>query len=283
MPQHINMIKAHLILGFLGSGKTTFLKQVLKKPELKNDRILLVVNDYGLENYDARELGNDAVEVTGITNGCLCCSYKNQFEEILIQCAAREDIDRIFIEPSGLFIPDQVLNAFDREPVKSVINLEPITCIVDYHLLSKLWPPAIERLIEAGQIIVRNKLDKVSAEARKHLDERIKELNDHELIDFNEAVESFFCCEASGSRSFFDHESEYDHGIRFIQKFAGLEFRNHDELFSFLTKQNPNLIRAKGNVQLNGQLTFINFANTDLTTHSSDGNGKVGLSCFYFD
>ncbi|MCG8308285.1 MAG: hypothetical protein MI975_12895 [Cytophagales bacterium] len=93
------MIKVHLILGFLGAGKTTFLKHVLKSPELKNDRILLVVNVYGQENYDARELGKDAVEITEITNGCLCCSYKNQFEEMLIKCAAREDIDRIFIEP----------------------------------------------------------------------------------------------------------------------------------------------------------------------------------------
>ena len=46
------MVKVHLILGFLGAGKTTFLKAVLNTEALQNEKVLLIVNDYGPENYD---------------------------------------------------------------------------------------------------------------------------------------------------------------------------------------------------------------------------------------
>ncbi len=187
------MIKVHLILGFLGAGKTTFLKKVLKNPALRNEQIMLVVNDYGLENYDAHELKQEGVELMEITNGCLCCSYKNQFEEALIACAEKKNFDRVFIEPSGLFFPDQVMATFEKEPLKSSMQLEPIVTIVDYALLSnkKLWPPAIERLIEVGQLIVRNKIEGVSHEDRKNIEKRIEQLNKHAHYNFEKAVNIF--------------------------------------------------------------------------------------------
>ena len=268
----------------MGAGKTTFLKEVLKKPELKSEQLLLMVNDYGLENYDGQELNLESIELIEITNGCLCCSYKNQFEELLAECATRTDIDRIFIEPSGLFFPDQVLTAFEKEPIKSFMTVEPIVTIVDYALLSgkKAWPPTIERLIEAGQLIVRNKIDRITPEELQIVENRITQLNNQGLHDFDEAVNKFLDFKSVEKR-FSRHieNKELDHGVSFVQKTEGLQFKDSDELMLFLTEQNPDLIRAKGNVLLDGRLTYINFVNEDLKIGSVPNERNIGLSCFY--
>lgn len=204
----------------MGAGKTTFLKEVLKKPELKNERLLLMVNDYGLENYDAQELRQEGVELVEITAGCLCCSYKNQFEELLTDYAVRKDIDRVLIEPSGLFIPDQILGAFGRAPIRSNMSLEPIITIIDYQFWSgkKLILPACERLIEAGQLIVRNKLRPISTQDRHLLDERIRKLTTAELLDFDDAVINFLNLEQSELDVGEFADESIDHEVRYAQK-----------------------------------------------------------------
>lgn len=277
------MTKVHLILGFLGAGKTTFLKKVLHKPELQNESIMLIVNDYGLENYDAQELKQEGVELMEITNGCLCCSYKNQFEEALMACADKKNLERIFIEPSGLFFPDQVIEIFEKEPLRSSMKLEPIVAIVDYALLSgkKLWPPAIERLIEAGQLIVKNKIDMVSSEDQQNVEKRIKQLNKHALYNFEEAVNNFPYFKDDKYLSYYSNDlQDADHGINYIQLSDGLEFQDQAALLSYLMGHKPTLIRAKGNVLLGGKLVYVNYINKDLNIQPSYAEARIGLSCF---
>jgi G3E family GTPase len=279
----MDMIKVHLILGFLGAGKTTFLRKVIQKSELRHEKLLLIVNDYGPENYDAQALKKDGIEVTEINNGCLCCSNNNQFEKILFECASRNDIDRIFIEPSGLFIPDQVLTAFQKEAICSSLQLEPIITILDYAFLAerKIWPPSIDRLVETGQLIVRNKLDKVRPEAQRLIDEKVVKLNRNRLYNFGEAVDVFI--DFRISKLFYPHEEErweLDHEIGFRQIADGLHFLSHDELMSFLTHEITGLIRAKGNVRLAGKVVNVNFVNRELQTKPSTSLVQIGLSCF---
>ena len=117
------------------------------------------------------------------------------------------------------------------------MKLEPIVSIVDYQLLSgkKLWPPAIERLIESGQILVKNKFDKVSEKDRKLLDVRIKTLNDHELLGFDRAVECCISLESIDFNLSYDHKLEVEHDIKFKQLLTELAFRNKAEVYSYLS------------------------------------------------
>ena len=125
------MIKVNLILGFLGAGKTTFIKSILDQGQLDNKKVVLIVNDYGSENYDAQLLKESDVEIMEITNGCLCCSNQDGFSSMLQELSSRKDIDRIIIEPSGIFIPNKVVNSFSLSPLDSFMKLEPVHVILD--------------------------------------------------------------------------------------------------------------------------------------------------------
>ena len=125
------MIKVNLILGFLGAGKTTLIRTLLDRGLAERESIVLVVNDYGPENYDARTLSKSGVEIIEITNGCLCCGNQHEFQNILIELAQKKDLDRIIIEPSGLFLPEQIVASFKQPTLRSTLQLEPIYTVVD--------------------------------------------------------------------------------------------------------------------------------------------------------
>ncbi|MBP7915044.1 MAG: GTP-binding protein, partial [Vitreoscilla sp.] len=130
------MIPATILTGFLGSGKTTLLKRVLT--EAHGQKIAVIENEFGEENIDTDILVTESNEqVIQMSNGCVCCTIREDLRSTLADLAARRrkgelDFERVVIETTGLADPGPVAQTFfmDDEVAESYL-LDSILTLVD--------------------------------------------------------------------------------------------------------------------------------------------------------
>lgn len=115
------MIKVDIISGFLGAGKTTFIKEMIAKV-YEGEKIVLIENEFGEIGIDSRFMQNCGIEVTEMNSGCICCTLVGDFARALKQVAEEFKPDRILIEPSGVGKLSDVAGAVSE--VKDDANME---------------------------------------------------------------------------------------------------------------------------------------------------------------
>ena len=91
----------HIISGFLGAGKTTFI-QMLLKHAFQNQKVVLIENEFGEIGIDGAILTDSGMEVKEINSGFICCSLTGDFKEALADVSKLYQPDIILIEPSGV-------------------------------------------------------------------------------------------------------------------------------------------------------------------------------------
>ena len=134
------MIKVDLITGFLGSGKTTFLKKYAKYYIDKGQRIGILENDYGAVNVDMlllNDLRGDNCELEMVAGGCDADCHKRRFKTKLI-AMGMSGYDRVIIEPSGIFDVDEFFDSLRDEPLDRWYEIGNVITIVDANLEDSL-------------------------------------------------------------------------------------------------------------------------------------------------
>jgi len=91
----------YIISGFLGAGKTTFIRKLLDGP-FRGSKVVLIENDFGEISVDAAILKSGSIAVRELNSGCICCSLAGDFDKALIETIRRYEPDKIVIEPSGV-------------------------------------------------------------------------------------------------------------------------------------------------------------------------------------
>ncbi len=109
------MTKIDIISGFLGAGKTTFIKKMIDEV-FTGEKLVLIENEFGEVGIDGGFLKNAGIEITEMNSGCICCTLVGDFGKNLHEVMDRYHPDRILIEPSGVGKLSDVM--------KSVIDLE---------------------------------------------------------------------------------------------------------------------------------------------------------------
>lgn len=109
------MTKIDIISGFLGAGKTTFIKKMIDEV-FQGEKIALIENEFGEVGIDGGFLKDSGVEITEMNSGCICCSLVGDFGKNLNEVITKYHPDRIIIEPSGVGKLSDVM--------KSVIDIE---------------------------------------------------------------------------------------------------------------------------------------------------------------
>lgn len=95
------MTKVDIVSGFLGAGKTTFIKEMIAKI-YKGQKVVLIENEFGEIGIDSGFMKNAGIEVTEMNSGCICCTLVGDFARSLEQVVDQFSPDRIVIEPSGV-------------------------------------------------------------------------------------------------------------------------------------------------------------------------------------
>ena len=107
------MTKIDIISGFLGAGKTTFIKKMLEEV-FANEKVVLVENEYGEVGIDGGFLKDSGIEIKELNSGCICCSLVGNFTRSLAEVIDTYHPDRILIEPSGVGKLSDVLTSVKK-------------------------------------------------------------------------------------------------------------------------------------------------------------------------
>lgn len=161
-------IPTHLILGFLGVGKTTAIRHLLAgRPD--HERWAVLVNEFGEVGVDAELIADGEVAIRQVAGGCLCCVASQAFTVGLNQIIRRERPNRILIEPTGLGHPAQIIETLTGALYASVLDLRATITLMDARQLASKRHRAHETWrdqIHLGDVLVANKADLYSAEER---------------------------------------------------------------------------------------------------------------------
>ena len=172
------MIKVDLITGFLGSGKTTFLKKYARYFMSQGKRVGILENDYGAVNVDMlllNELRGENCELEMVAGGCDADCHRRRFKTKLI-AMAMSGYDRVIIEPSGIFDVDEFFDVIREEPLDRWYDTGNVITIVDARLEDNLSEDSdfflASQIANAGSIV----LSRTQLTNQAHIDATISHL-----------------------------------------------------------------------------------------------------------
>lgn len=176
------MIKIDVISGFLGAGKTTLIKKLFAS-DLKNEKVVLIENEFGEIGVDGAFLKDSGVQIKEINSGCICCSLVGDFSKSMKEIVEKFSPDRIIIEPSGVGKLSDIIKAIEKveEPLK--INI--VATVVDggkCKMYFKNFGEFYDDQIKQANTIIVSKTDKLGEEKILAAVELIKSLNPHATI-----------------------------------------------------------------------------------------------------
>ncbi|WP_419838956.1 CobW family GTP-binding protein [Candidatus Poriferisodalis sp.] len=167
-----------VLTGFLGSGKTTVLRQLLTEPA--GLRIAAVVNDIGPVNIDAAAIrglpvASRSLDRVELTNGCACCALVDDLAETLEGLAGSQTSDAIVVEASGVADPATLALAVEAS---AGCTLDGVVAVVDAKQLASQLDdprigPAVRRQIDVSHVVVLSKVDEVDGDEAAALIGRI--------------------------------------------------------------------------------------------------------------
>lgn len=129
------MNKFFIISGFLGSGKTTLIKNIISKfKNIENNKIAIIENDFGEINTDSILLKNENITISEINAGCICCNIKGDFKASIKSLINNESPNICIIEPSGIAKTSEIKNALNDLNISS-LNV----CVVDINTAYKCY------------------------------------------------------------------------------------------------------------------------------------------------
>lgn len=159
-------VDVHVIGGFLGTGKTTALLRQLRARR-GVEKVAVVINDFGTASIDAELVGDEGNTVAEIEGACICCTAPAGFSAAVGQLVDEVRPDRIFVEPTGLARPADLIDTLRRAPYADRIRIAPLVVLVDP---STLDVDAAQRIAlvrdqaEAADVLVANRVDLASDE-----------------------------------------------------------------------------------------------------------------------
>lgn len=178
-------IPVTILSGILGAGKTTTLNHLLNQTETSD--IAVLVNDMGAVNVDAADIKRQSTlsegEVVELSNGCICCGVRGEFERAVIDLALEESFSALIIEPSGISEPETLIQTLIQGRAGSFYDLSSAVTVVDarrfYDAFVGMEQPdlgsegdkSLSDLIASGiefcDTVLLNKTDLITEEERK--------------------------------------------------------------------------------------------------------------------
>ena len=177
------MVKVDVISGFLGAGKTTLIKKLFESQAYRNDKVVLIENEFGEIGIDGSFLKEAGVEIKEINSGCICCSLVGDFETSMKEVITKFEPTRIVIEPSGVGKLSDIIDAVKK--VDSDLQLNILATVVDAgktKIYLKNFGEFFNNQVEAADTIVIAKVDKVKEDKLVEAVNLIKEVNPHANI-----------------------------------------------------------------------------------------------------
>ena len=175
----ITMTKVDIVSGFLGAGKTTLIKKLIKDA-LAGTRVVLIENEFGEIGIDGGFLKEAGIEIREMNSGCICCSLVGDFNASLKQVMETYQPERILIEPSGVGKLDDVMRAIEKTaeeiPDMKVGSAVTVVDAAKARVYFKNFGEFFVNQIENAGTVLLTRTDKVSQEK---IDEAVALIREH--------------------------------------------------------------------------------------------------------
>lgn len=215
------MTKIDIFSGFLGAGKTTLIKKLIKEA-YAGEKLVLIENEFGEIGIDGGFLQDAGIQITEMNSGCICCSLVGDFGEALKKVIAEYAPDRVLIEPSGVGKLSDVIRAVQNAGTEGAV-LNGFTTVVDANkckMYMKNFGEFFNDQIENASSVILSHTDTASETKTEQSVKLLREHNPSAVIvttpwaqldgaQILEAMENKDTLSAELER--LEHESEHEH------------------------------------------------------------------------
>ena len=174
--------KIDIISGFLGAGKTTLIKKLLKDA-FQGEQVVLIENEFGEIGIDGGFLKESGIQITEMNSGCICCSLVGDFGNALKDVLEKYSPDRVIIEPSGVGKLSDVIKAVKN--IGDDVKINSTATVVDASkckMYMKNYGEFYNNQIESAGTIILSRTQNVSEEKLAKVLTMIKEKNDEASV-----------------------------------------------------------------------------------------------------
>ena len=178
------MTKIDIVSGFLGAGKTTLIKKLLKEA-LADTKVVLIENEFGEIGIDGGFLNEAGIEIKEMNSGCICCSLVGDFGASLKEVLDTYAPERILIEPSGVGKLSDVMKAVEDVVSEEEVQLNSAVAVVDAmkcKMYMKNFGEFFTNQIEHAGTIILSRTGKISGQKLEACLEMIREHNQKATI-----------------------------------------------------------------------------------------------------
>ena len=177
------MTKIDIFSGFLGAGKTTLIRKLISEA-FKGEKLVLIENEFGEIAIDGGFLQDAGIEITEMSQGCICCSLVGDFGKALRQVLETYHPDRILIEPSGVGKLSDVIRAVQNLHMEDV-TLNSFTTVADANkckMYMKNYGEFYNNQIEYAGTVILSRTQNISEEKLETVLKMIREKNDEASV-----------------------------------------------------------------------------------------------------
>ena len=246
-----------LVTGFLGAGKTTFLRHILLDARAKNINVGVIINEFGAIDVDGELLRDAAQSLASVAGGCACCSGQDDFVEA-VETFSHGAFDAIVVEASGLADPLILLETLAAPALLKRVQTAQIVCVADasnWNQIAGALGPLLRRQLMLADAIILNKIDLVGAVAVKALTAKVAQLNPNARVQSSTEGETQwnwdFAVRADVPRDL--PAAENAHAASHTMWVALPHPLQRADLERALSDLDENIWRAKGFVRLRGE------------------------------
>ncbi len=178
------MIKVDIFSGFLGAGKTTLIKKLIKEV-FAGQQIVLIENEFGEIGIDGGFLRDAGINITEMNSGCICCSLVGDFGKALKKVADEYHPDRIIIEPSGVGKLSDVRRAVEDASKEAGLEINALVTVADaskIKMYMKNFGEFYNNQIENAGAVILSRTQKLSQEKQLQAAELIREKNPKAVV-----------------------------------------------------------------------------------------------------
>lgn len=286
-------MKVLVVSGFLGAGKTTWIKMLIDHNPVRG-KLALIESDFGEVNVDGALMEGEPLSLYELTAGCICCSLRGNFRDAVRAVAAAASPELLLIEPSGVAMASDVLSALKEPEEAGLCEVKGVVTLVDGEAapmyIHNFWMFYKDQLKEADAVFVRSCpegqesfLQKLLAEHAKKAEFFMKDWDEKEVSAWVKgfigegSVEEDQTFQYLGSVTA-DHEHEHEHDHEHDHDHEHEHDHDHEEEVlqqSIVTVDFPDesvesfkrklrglmvrysLIRAKGIIRIGGKPVLL--------------------------
>ena len=241
------MTKIDIISGFLGAGKTTFIKKMIDEV-YTGEKLVLIENEFGEVGIDGGFLKDSGIEISEMNSGCICCSLVGDFAKNLQEVLDKFSPDRILIEPSGVGkLSDVMASVIDLEKTHDV-KVNALVTVVNALKASKqmkAFGEFFNNQIEYATTVVLSRSQKATPEQLEFCVKQIQKLNPKaaiittpwdeiqgsqilKVIEGQDNLEMKTLAEAAHEAHEHEHHHDHDHGHDHIHDHEHHHYHDHE-------------------------------------------------------